>query len=120
MKKIITAFCLVALALTGCAAEPAQFPTQTPASVPHPTDKDDLYVEAFLLTIRLEYPEAYDMSDRELIEMGDSICGLLDSGAVGTPQALGVLLMAGNPNLDATTVGYLIGASVAAFCPEHR
>lgn len=77
-----------------------------------PADKiDDLYVG-------LLHDEGIRASDKTLIEAGrDGVCVL--AGEVDSFTELTIVVM-GATGFDAGDTGTLIGASFAAYCPEHE
>ncbi len=132
MKKLIILLVvsLFAIGLASCSSNsagptPGPAPTYTPPPEPAPTytpkpeptySTDDLYVMA----IRDQYPYYASLySDLELINIASSACQYFDEG--GTFEELAYyLVMSIDASEDAFGfMGFVIGAGVAAYCPEY-
>lgn len=92
-----------ALALTGCAAEPAPIVPTADATVD----------ERFVATIREKIPQYEDRTDEALVERGREICTSLQAGAV----ELAVLNELHAEGWSWPTA--MIYRSTQAYCPEH-
>lgn len=125
-KNFISALAVLAvLAVSGCSApteevptvqptiesvQPATEPANVPAVIPAPANMEDVFVTV----IRAKYD--LDMSDAELIEMGRTICEGFDNfGVVGT---IGIMIQS-EPAPNPEVLGFVMGASASAFCPEY-
>lgn len=75
---------------------------------------DPLMDEAFLQAMRDE-PAFSTWADSDLFAAGESTCTVLDGGATVDD----VLLHGMSLNLTPEDAGYLTGASIAAYCPQH-
>lgn len=73
---------------------------------------DDLYLEV----IREEYPELNDVPDVTLVTVAESTCLLLDSG--GTLND--VFRTGQDSGLDPEMNGFITGAAIFAYCPQHK
>jgi hypothetical protein len=55
-------------------------------------------------------------SDSDILALGSTTCGMLDNGA-----AVGDLIsMGAGRNLSPEDTGYVLGAAVFAYCPQHK
>ena len=130
VKNFISALALSAVfALSGCSAPTSEVPTvqptiesvqpetepaNVPAATPAPANMEDAREKAFVTVIRARFDAPG--SDAEIIEMGRTICeGFDDFGVAGT---IGIMLQ-GEPAPDPETLGFFMGASASAFCPEY-
>lgn len=121
MKKVIAiaATALLLVTVTGCAGgNSSSAPSPEPTYVaPEPTySTDDIFISAVRQHDRVL---ASNFTDYELIELAGNVCTYFDDG--GTFVELAAYLVA---NIDATDeaysfMGFTIGASIAAYCPEH-
>jgi Protein of unknown function (DUF732) len=124
MKKIFAVLGIVALLfIAGCSNEPTvpkaevtpiqTFPApQQPQYQPPVQNTDDI----FLSVIRQKISYG---TDAEVIELAGLICKAFDVAPVRT--AFETSANAGiNAGLSPTDVGYIIGASVAAYCPQYQ
>ena len=110
-------------ALSGCSAPTDEVPTvqptiesiQTePANVPEATPAPVNVEDAFVTVIRAKYD--LDMPDAELIETGHQVCEAFDNfGVAGT---VGIMVQSESA-IDPEVLGYVMGASASAFCPEY-
>lgn len=134
MKKyIITALVAAGLLLTGCGAGAStvtvtstETKTETATPLPFPTEPtvaDKEYM--FLETVRNSGITWLMVADADqLLDLGYQTCQILDSGYTVDEliQALAMGFvedgMGSDPELYEGT-GFLIGASVAAFCPKY-
>lgn len=138
----ITALATAALALTACTADPATpaaaattTATTTTTAAPAPTKKttpaptkttprttttaptQDIRRQAFLAT--LDEEGIYYSTPASAVTVGNTICKNLDQG---TSIARIMATMASTPtdaNYTTNDIGFIIGASIAAFCPQH-
>ncbi|AVP42353.1 hypothetical protein SEA_PIPER2020_55 [Mycobacterium phage Piper2020] len=77
-------------------------------------DADSVIDDAYLMTLDergITYP-----SPTYAINTGHQVCALLDAGAHWSQVAT---LIARNSTIDVNDAAYLVGASMAAYCPEH-
>lgn len=116
MKTKLIALASAALFLTGCAASSA-----TPSDPVETFAVDDLSQSereaVFLMVIETEYPvESADVGDLAFLELADSTCMALDSGVPMTTLVLEIY----ESGLEPEFGGFLLGASVSAFCPEYE
>lgn len=92
------------LALTGCAATPADVP-------PAGEVVDSIYVDS----IRGEYPALFaEVTDGELVGLGRAYCGALDGGTSAR-----ALIAASAEHLAPEPAAWVLGSAIAAYCPEH-
>ena len=121
MNKIVTAIVtgVTAVAMSACStgsSEPAVTHTETVTSAPQESQALS-NEDAFVQVIRGEFPNLQG-SDEDVIAVGHSICGAFDSGRPIDKIADDIVETSGGFNYyDA---GFIIGASVPAFCPEHQ
>ena len=102
MKKIVAVIVLV-LSLTACGSK------SKPA--PAPISDDQAYLTEVHKNISVGA-----FSDSDLIALGHNICSAFDSGAtLGDIAELGM-----NNNLPAYDTGFIISASILAYCPQHK
>lgn len=94
------------------AQPPAAASTASNLGVPGVSDAD-----VFLATLAMEGIDVMD--DDLMINVGRSVCGDLDKGTsfirVGAAMA-----SAADGVYSTQEVGYIMGAAIPAFCPEHR
>jgi len=103
MKKILMGFALVAVLVTaGCGSAVSEAPTQ---------DKDAQYLEF----VRDQDSSLRGVEDDLLLETGKAGCEALDAGATMED----VLWEVVSSDIDPDLGGLLLGAGVAAFCPEY-
>ena len=116
---------LAVFALSGCRAPTDEGPTvqptiesvqtttepvNTPAATPAPANMEDVFVAVIRAAYNL------DTSDAELIEMGHQVCEAFDNfGVAGT---IGIMVQSESA-IDPEVLGYVMGASASAFCPEY-
>lgn len=125
MKKIALGSAIVAVAflIAGCSSTPAPTPApqpapqaQAPAPVPYDppvVSNNDINEQAFLTLIQSEFGS---VDDATALRLGKAVCSALDSGA-GLIQVGNIIIDNG---FSASEAGTLVGASVAAFCPEYE
>lgn len=110
---------IAALFLVGCGAQPVETPTMRPTVQPtvQPTtttpaepSKDDVFIKV----IRAEY--ATSMSDAELVALGKDTCSAFDELGVETFVKL---MFVSENSVDPELLGYVMGASALAYCPEY-
>ena len=109
---------IAALLLVGCSAQPVE--TQTishtaPETVqqtatPVEPSKDDVFIKV----IRAEY--ATSMSDAELVALGKDTCSAFDE--LGVETFVKMMFVSEN-SVDPELLGYVMGASALAYCPEY-
>lgn len=116
-RKIAAILAAAALALSlGACSDDNEAPAPTVTITAEPEVSVD---EIFVSTLRSEAPGlAAGASDAELVELGNTTCGALDTFN-GDPEALFYALYAEDPTLDYGDVGTLVGASIVAYCPEY-
>lgn len=92
-------------------ATPTPTPTETETySPPVSMSKDDIMYAAVEPKLNGYYKK------KDVIELGHLSCKALDQGMTLTD----LTLMTMETGMDAADVGIIVGASVAAFCPEHK
>lgn len=110
---------IAALFLVGCSAQPVETQTMRPTVQPtvQPTtttpvepSNDDVFIKV----IRAEY--ATPMSDAELIALGKDTCSAFDELGVETFVKL---MFVSENSVDPELLGYVMGASALAYCPEY-
>ena len=129
MKKVISMLAVLAVfALSGCSAPTDEVPSvqpttesvqtttepvNAPAVTPAPTTREEIFVSMTREKFNLDVS---DVSDAEIVELGRDTCAAFDTfGVEGTVKTM----LKNDPALDPEAVGYLMGASAAAFCPEY-
>ena len=130
MKNIIIAssIAIASLGLVACSSDAAPTPTVTVTQqAPAPTQDDPPTTtmsneELYLLALRSMDNRIIDnASDGELLEVGYSVCDVLDAGyTVDEVIAYLAAEMARDGGASETyveAVGYIIGASETALCP---
>jgi len=127
MKKIMASLLIVpALVLTACAGTPAATVTVTasaPAQAPMMDPPQDAYPmsvreEAFYQTLVDQFGTAVVNDKATAVALGKSVCAALNQyGAAGIDMTMQNGVDAGFTPYEA---GFIIGASVAAFCPENK
>lgn len=77
---------------------------------------EDLYLITVRDGLRASYPDIDTISDAELIDLGKQTCDLLNGGF--SLEEIMIEVLAGDT--DAEFAGAIMGAGIAAFCPEHQ
>ena len=119
MKRVlvISVTSLAVLFLAGC-SQPTPAPVVTvtaqASQAPAPVDNSAEYISA----IRANQPILANVSDAALLSLGHKICATLDNGAT-VAQVAQAAIDSTYTNEQANALGFVIGASVAAFCPAH-
>lgn len=129
MKKFGTTLAgmILVLGVTGCSdsgekAEPAQ-PTVTVTVEAEPAPETEMSEDdaerIFLMVVKDEYPQFEgEEANQVLIDFANTTCDLLDNG--GTVGDVVGLIESGSSSPDeAEMFGYVVGAGMQAFCPEH-
>jgi hypothetical protein len=92
----------------------------TPAPAPEPeVSYEELAEQVFVDVIREEYPESYDVSDRELLEVGYSACEVLDSGVTLDEFLYMLVEEYYYDDYIREFSGAIIGTALGSLCPEH-
>ena len=108
---------IVALSVTGCASSPAPsnsapapvYSYDPPVYEPPAQSAEDI----FYSVIEPRFPT---VPRSTAVNLGKAICNALDSGASITD----VGQVAANNGISYSDAGYLVGASIATFCPEYE
>lgn len=119
MKKILVSLaCVLAFFVSGCSSLSTPAPSESSSSAPESMQSvpDEVKDEVFLTTIRAEYPEFEGVPDASLVEFGHNVCKGLDSGLTLD----NLFTIAKESGFEPEVGGFLIGASIAAYCPEYR
>lgn len=70
----------------------------------------------FASLMRTEYPGDFGvLEDEQIVALGRGTCSMFDAGVTWEEGALTGM----NAGYDADVVGFLYGAAITAFCPEH-
>lgn len=123
-RHLATAVLLtLAASLTACAdidtatSKPAATATAT-AKASSPAKSSRTTTElAFLATTRAKVPALKKIPDDQLITFGKTSCTAIDAG--NTPAAVATEAEKGL-QIGVENSGYLVGAAVSSFCPEHK
>lgn len=108
----------VALALTSCSGtDTAADRTNPKPSSPKATATLSVKETAYLTAVRTKVPALEKLSDKQLIGFGHTSCDAIDAG--NTPAAVAATAE-GGLKIGAQNSGYLVGAAVSQFCPEHK
>ena len=118
VKSLVSVLALAVFALSGCSAPTDEVPTIQPTTesvnVPEATPAPANMEDVFVAVIRAKYD--LDMPDAELIETGHQVCEAFDNfGVAGT---VGIMVQSESA-IDPEVLGYVMGASASAFCPEY-
>lgn len=124
IRHTAAALTLAALALTACTptADSGKQGATDPkpkasASSPKAAAKYKPEEAAFLLTTRTKVPALEKVPDEQLLNLGKASCTAIDAG--NSPATVAATaeksLQIGDENS-----GYLVGAAVSQFCPEHK
>ena len=123
IKRILVPVVAV-LALTACGsttASPASVVTVTAAPAPAPATDSLVVSDSDYLTVlhSLNDPVIEAANESDLVSIGHSTCDLLDQGNSITDIV--TYLVTTNSYTDAETyaIGEIMGAGVAAFCPQY-
>jgi len=95
---------------------PDDFATQDQDPDPEPALDDDAKDILFVELIRSEYPGMFlGVPDSQMIELGHMVCGQFDIGQT----FVDVVTMGVESGYTYGQIGGFIGASTAAYCPNH-
>jgi len=120
---ILVAAAALTLGLAACGDEPvaAPAPTVTVTEAPEPESTDlpsSVVDEAFAQTVRDEFPaETMGISDQEIVSLGHDTCDALDTYNGDVSQLMADLIV---EDVDPYFGGFVLGASVVAYCPEYQ
>lgn len=123
---------VLGVALVGCGTQQAGAPTPTvtvtaqaqptteaPTPTPTPTldsDVTSLTEQAYLEAIHTDLADSVvGVPDSLLLELGHNVCAAMDSGV----PVLTVLQSGVDAGVAPYDAGYIVGAAVAAFCPQN-
>jgi PBP1b-binding outer membrane lipoprotein LpoB len=106
MKPLLAVIALI-LTLSGCQGATKTEPDPAPAPTQASTD------EVFAQYVRDNIPLFSTSPDADIVELGHTICEAFDSG-----MSFEDILATGDA-ADWTAMSQVIGASIAAYCPEH-
>lgn len=109
---------VVPLALTGCSlsVESSDGSSSKESSTTANVDSDTVE-QVYLTMLRSEYPADFvGPSDEMLVENAHRMCDAFDDGATFATMAMATLQSGYSPDVG----GFLIGATIAAYCPEHQ
>ncbi|MFE5140339.1 DUF732 domain-containing protein [Streptomyces fagopyri] len=123
MKRTLPAAAALLLAtLTACSAADTTSTDDTPAK-PHKPAADVSQAAmaqarqlAYLLTVRKKVPALAGTSDKRLLEVGHETCDSIDEGTSVLDIAATHQATLGIAPDDS---GYVVGAAINGFCPEH-
>ena len=121
MKKIVIAV-IATVALAGCASNvPAPTVTvtatpevTTPAPEPAPVMTDE---ELFIAAVEDKYGPLTTRQEKKVIDLAYDVCVSFDT--IGVQRTLRGYLSQVTTRQEAKTLGFIIGAGTAAFCPEY-
>ena len=121
IRHTAAALTLATLALTACTATDSSEQTDTKpkasASKPKAAAKFKPEETAFLMTTRAKVSALEKVPDEQLLQLGKASCEAIDAG--NSPATVAATaeksLQIGDENS-----GYLVGAAVSQFCPEHK
>ena len=121
MKKIVIAV-IATVALAGCASNvPAPTVTvtatpevTTPAPEPAPVMTDE---ELFIAAVEDKYGPLTTRQEKQVIDLAYDVCVSFDT--IGVQRTLRGYLSQVTTRQEAKTLGFIIGAGTAAFCPEY-
>ena len=108
---------IAALFLVGCTPQPVKTPTTQPTVQPTTatvTPVEPSNDDVFIKVIRAEY--STPMSDAELIALGKDTCSAFDQ--LGVETFVKMMFVSEN-SVDPELLGYVMGASALAYCPEY-
>ena len=108
---------IAALFLVGCTPQPVKTPTMQPTVQPTTatvTPVEPSNDDVFIKVIRAEY--STPMSDAELIALGKDTCSAFDQ--LGVETFVKMMFVSEN-SVDPELLGYVMGASALAYCPEY-
>lgn len=112
MKKFfLPALLVILFALAGCGGSSSE-PTNSSTVSNDSTDNVD---DVFIRVVREQMPEE-GISDYQLIDLGHNICTALDGGM----SPVDVAIIGVRAGMSPYNSGFIIGASVVAYCPRHR
>lgn len=114
IRPTVAAVCLAALAaLTACSSDNDTTADKKPTpAVSHSTAES-----AYLTTTRAKIPDLKKVPDGQILDLGHSACEAVDAG--NSPQAVAAKAEEGLQIGDRNS-GYVIGAAISQFCPEHK
>lgn len=112
---IVSALALSSCGLSSIADDSGSSPSTSQQSAGRGTDgrvPDDVYVRY----IRESVPVDPLSKDQDIVNLGNNVCYAFDAGMSFGDVAVTLLDSGFNPD----NAGKIIGASVGAFCPEHK
>jgi len=118
MKKTLIGL-VVLSSLAGCTVERTVERVVTETTVPVTTPSSSLTIseQAFLGTLRDEYPlDTNGVSDEDLLGLGEALCIAISGGITYE----GLLQVAEESLLNADLAFFAAGAAVAVLCPENE
>ena len=97
-------------------------PRPAPAPAYDPREDPETLEYVFLTVLREQNPrETLGVSDRDLVDLGRSVCSLMDeSDGSYTVAFLAMVAAADDNGLSTRFAGSLVGVATPAFCPEHQ
>lgn len=100
---------VLSLALVGCSDTEPVSPSPIEQTIP---STDELYVAQ----LRDDNPSLSDVSDEQLISLGQEICSAFDRGVTFDEVAQITVDNGFSPENG----GWMIGTAIGAYCPEHE
>lgn len=93
-------------------------PRAEQAAAPEPARSSS---ELFLTAARSTAPDLESVSDRTLLDAGNTVCSELDAGtSMSDIQTVALIGMGGSGTAEQWMAGAVIGAATGYLCPEHR
>ena len=117
MKKILILAIASAAVISACGTKTViREVAATTTTVPE-TMYDEYGTDVYIEHIASEYPHLINNLGKPwLITFGQNVCVSIDGGTTVND----FIEMAGNYNIDAGMLGYLLGESIRNFCPENQ
>lgn len=115
MIKKLAIVAMAGLLLTACGSTAAPAPTVTVTQMPMMSAED-----TFLSDLNgTGDPIILSMSDSQLLQLGNGVCEVLDSGTTVKEMAFAFIASGEFTEDQYPTIGRIIGASVYDLCPDY-
>ena len=115
MKRTLAILALAALALTGCAAQPAPAPEPAPVAAETPTAEE----RARSTAISMDPIFSDDALWLTTLDVAQAYCAMADE--VGHEAAFAIMVgQAVDAGVSGDQLGIIVGVAWEVYCPEHR
>ena len=118
MKKAVAALALAGAAIFGlaaCNSAPPTPPNNPVARHSAPVNTQSENDQVFVKTVRGQVSELNGLSDKDLVDIGHGVCTDFDNGTTFQDEVTSM-----DGYVSPYNAGYLIGASIGVYCPQHK